>query len=130
VFWTNVLATGVSAIGVALLLLFVSPVVLRLFGPGFAEGQRVLAILLGAAVIEALAVAAYQVVVSHGRLWASFSFIALPRDVSLVVLAAILAPLLGAVGLATAHALAWTVALTATIALARRFGLASSDGHG
>jgi O-antigen/teichoic acid export membrane protein len=129
VFWTNAFATGVSAIGVALLLWFASPGLLRLFGPGFAEGQRVLGILLGAAVIEALAVAAYQVVVSHGRLWASFSFIALPRDVSLVVLAAMLAPLLGAVGLAAAHALAWTVALTATIALAWRFGLATSDGN-
>ena len=130
VFWMNALTTGVSAFCVALLLLFVSPRLLRLFGPGFVEGQRVLAILLGAAVIEALAAAAYQVVVSRGRLWASFFFIALPRDVSLVILAAILAPLLGAMGLAAAHALAWTLALTATATLAWRFGLATPDARG
>jgi len=128
VFWMNALATGVSASGIAVLLLIASPFLLQLFGAGFAEGQIVLAILLGAAVLEALALAAYQVVVSQGRLWASFAWIALPRDVSLVVLAAVLAPALGATGLAAAHAFALALALATTGALASRVGLVPSHG--
>lgn len=123
VFWMNALSTGVSAVGVALLLMLGAPVLLRLFGSEFAEGRTALDIMLGAAVIEALAVAGYQVVVSQSRLWASLFVIGLPRDLSLVVLAAILSSRFGAAGLATAFALAWTLALATTGILAWRLGL-------
>jgi O-antigen/teichoic acid export membrane protein len=123
VFWMNAWSTGVSAVGAALVLLLGAPLLLRLFGPAFAEGRTALAIMLAAAVVEALAVAAYQVVVSQSRLWASLFVIGLPRDLGLVALSALLSPLFGAAGLAMAFALSWTLALATTATLVWQLGL-------
>ena len=121
-FWMNALSTVFLAVGAAALIMIASPWLLRLFGPAFIEGRPVLAILLAAAAIEAIAIAAYQIVVSHGRLWASLWGISVPRDGSLVLLAAVLTPTLGAAGLATAHAVGWTLALLGTGLIVQRLG--------
>jgi hypothetical protein len=46
--------------------------------------------------------------------------VSLPRDLTLVLVAALLTPILGAAGLATAYAVAWTLALLGIVALASR----------
>ena len=122
IFWMNLILTALSAAGAALLVLLAGPFLLRLFGPGFREGWPVLAILLGAAVVEALAIALYQTIVSAGRIWASLFFVALPRDTTLVVAAALLVPGMGAFGLGSAYLIAWCLALLAIAALGSRLG--------
>jgi hypothetical protein len=79
-------------------------------------------VLLVAAVIEAMAVAAYQIVVSRGSIWASLLGVSLPRELTIVTLAAVLSAPYGAVGLATAYAAGWTCALIGILVLVQRLG--------
>lgn len=126
VFWMNAALTLASAVAVAGALFLARVPLLGLFGPSFGAGSYALTILLGAAVVEAAAVAAYQIVVSRGRIWASLLCVSLPRDLSLVLLAAALTPALGAAGLATAYAAAWSIALAGILALVSRLGVGTS----
>jgi O-antigen/teichoic acid export membrane protein len=110
-FWTNVgLTAAAVAIG-ALVVAGLGPWLLPAFGAGFREGYAVLLVLMLATVPEGLAAAVYQAIQSEGRLWLSFWAIVLPRDLAIVTLAYLLAPAWGAMGVATAHTLAWTAAL-------------------
>ena len=122
VFWLNAALTAAAALVTAAMLTLAGRPLLRLFGPTFDSAYRALVILLAAAVIEALAVALYQIVVSRGMLWASLMFVSVPRDLALVVAALVLSPVLGAAGLATAYALAWLLALASIGALVYRVG--------
>jgi O-antigen/teichoic acid export membrane protein len=126
VFYLNAIMTTVTAIGVAGALFLAGAPLLRLFGPAFTEGRLVLGIMLAAGIVEALSVAAYQIVVSHGRIWASLAFVSVPRDLSLVLLAAVLTPTLGAAGLATAYAIGWFLALVGVLGIVSRLGLETS----
>lgn len=126
VFWMNAALTAVSAVAVAGVLFLAGTPLLRMFGPAFTSGRPVLGILLGAAIVEAVAVAAYQIVVSRGRIWASLWCVSLPRDLSLVLLAAILTPALGAAGLATAYLVGWILSLLGILALVARLGVTES----
>jgi O-antigen/teichoic acid export membrane protein len=123
VFWMNAAWTMVSALGAAGVLYLAASPLLGLFGPSFLAGRSVLAIMLGAAIIEAVAIAMYQVVVSRGSIWASLFFVSVPRDASIVLLAALLAPALGAAGLATAYAAGWALSLAGILALVSRLGV-------
>jgi O-antigen/teichoic acid export membrane protein len=126
VFWMNAaLTVGAAAIGAVAILLAMSPL-LRLFGNSFADGRIVLLILLIPAIMEASGLVLYQLVVSHGRMWASLFFVGLPRDVAIVSFAAVLTPGLGAVGLAAAYAAGWTLGLGGLIAIVSRLGIRSS----
>jgi len=126
VFWMNAALTALSAVVTAAALFLAGAPLLRLFGPEFGAGRQALGILLGAAVIEAVAIAAYQIVVSRGRIWASLFFVSLPRDASLVLLAALLTPSFGAAGLAGAYAIGWTLALLGILALVSRLGISAA----
>ena len=123
VFWMNAIVTTVAAVGLAAALFIAGTPLLRLFGPEFTEGRLVLGIMLIAGIIEALAVAAYQIVVSRGEIWASLALVSLPRDLTLVLLAALLTPFLGAAGLATAYASGWLLALVGVLVIVSRAGL-------
>jgi len=123
VFYLNAIMTTVAAVGAAAALFLAGSPLLRLFGPGFAEGHVVLGIMLAAGIIEALSVAAYQIVVSHGRIWTSLAFVSVPRDLSLVLIAALLTPTFGAAGLATAYATGWFFALLGILIIVSRLGL-------
>lgn len=123
VFWLNAVATVGAALAGAIAFVAGGPLLLRIFGAEFVEGNRVLTILLGVAVLEAISLAAYQVVVSNSRLWTSLACIGLPRDLGLVMIAAFLVPRFGAVGLATSHALGWVLGVIGTLAVASRLGL-------
>ena len=117
VFWMNAALTALVAVGTAGVLFLAGGPLLRMFGPDFADGRLVLGLMLGAAVVEAMAVAAYQIVVSRGRIWPSLMLVTAPRDVTLVVLAAMLTPSFGAAGLATAYGAAWILALLGIVVL-------------
>ena len=126
VFWMNAGWTAGSALGTAGLLFLASGSLLSLFGTNFTAGRAALGILLGAAIVEAVANAAYQIVVSRGRMWASLLVVSLPRDLSLVLLAAALTPTLGAEGLAIAYAAAWVLALVGILSLVRQLGVSAT----
>jgi O-antigen/teichoic acid export membrane protein len=117
VFWMNAGITAAAAFAVAGAVWAAATPLLGLFGPGFAEGRGALRIMLAAGVAEALAVAAYQLVVAQGRIWGSFFAVSVPRDLGILALAAVLVPGLGAAGLALAHASGWALALIGILAM-------------
>lgn len=118
-FWANLILTmaavllGAAGVGV------LGPSLLSVFGRTFEEGYPILLLLLISTLPEALALAIYQIVQSHARLWLSLLTIALPRDLAIVALAYLLIPGRGAAGLAAAYAIAWFGALVLYIVVAR-----------
>jgi O-antigen/teichoic acid export membrane protein len=75
---------------------------LRLFGAGFAVGEGLLLTMLASAFVESVAVAMYQVLPHRGRMWRSLTFVNIPRDGALLLLAFLAVPRFGAMGLAVA----------------------------
>jgi O-antigen/teichoic acid export membrane protein len=122
VFWMNVSLTSAATIAAAAVIAFTGPAVLRLYGQDFVSGYPVLLVLLGATVLEGVALGPYQVIQSRERMWLSLFVIAIPRDLSLAVLAYFLTPQHGAVGLAYAYVLAWLLAATAIAFSSYRIG--------
>jgi O-antigen/teichoic acid export membrane protein len=117
-FWANLGLTAGAVSAGALSVGALGPWLLAAFGEPFREGFPVLLVLMLAAVPEALGSAVYQATQSEGRLWLSFWAIVLPRDLAVLSLAYLLAPGWGALGVATAHAIAWTAALIGYVAVA------------
>lgn len=127
-FWANLRITiGLTVLAAGLVALGASPL-LRLFGRSFQDGVPVLLVMLLSTIPEALSLACYQVVQSQGRMWLSLFTLAVPRDVTLVVLAAFMAPAHGALGLAFAFLAGQCVALLANIIVARTIGLGPDPG--
>jgi O-antigen/teichoic acid export membrane protein len=121
-FWINMGLTAMAALIGAASVGLTGTWLLRLYGSEFSEGLPVLWVLLVAAFLEAVSLAAYQVVQSKGRMWLSLYLIALPRDALLVVLAYFLTEN-GAVGLAYAYAAAWIIALSAVCVVSYIVGM-------
>lgn len=129
VFWANVaLIAGFGITGALTVALFGSRL-LGIFGPGFREGYPVLLVLMLATIPEAMAVATYQVIQSQERLWLSLFAVSLPRDGAIVLVAYLLSPLYGAVGLAWAYTLGWILAFLAIIGMVAYLGLSVGAGE-
>jgi hypothetical protein len=126
VFWMNTGLTTATALGVVVVLALAATPLLQWFGPGFVGGRTALRILLAAAILEAVATAVYQIVVSRSRMWSSVLLVSLPRDAAIVLLAAALAQGSGAAGLAAAHAAGWALSLVGVLILVSRLGLKAS----
>jgi O-antigen/teichoic acid export membrane protein len=123
IFWFNLGATvGIAAVGAAIVSL-AGPWLLRAFGREFPAGNPVLLILMLSTLPEIVAVSSAQIVQSREKLWLSLAFIALPRDISIVVLAFFLTPLYGAIGLAWAYTISWTLTMAIVILLVAFLGL-------
>jgi len=122
VFRINVVSTTASVVMGAVVVAVIGVRILNIFGRDFRVGFPVLLVLLLAAVVEALTGSLYQIVQAESRMWASMFVIALPRDLLIVFLSYILSPKLGALGLATAYTIGWTVAGVATGLLVIRIG--------
>ena len=93
---------------------------LHIFGKGFGAGEYVLWILLASTLTEGLTIGLHQHIQSHAKLWGSFFGVNLPRETSFVILAFVLVPLYGAVGLSLAYLSATMVGLVGVIAVYRR----------
>jgi hypothetical protein len=70
--------------------------------------------------------AVFQIIQSHGFIWSSLFGMVLPSYGALVLIAALLAPDRGALGLAWAYVACWSVALVANALLVRRLGVWSA----
>lgn len=123
VFWTNMFLTGSTAIVGAAFMGIVGKHLLRLYGRTFSEAHSILSLLLCVAVIEAVAMAFYQIIQSKEKMWLSVGLISLPRDILFVVLSYWLIPLDGALGLGLAYAIAWFLYLIVAISMVFGLGL-------
>lgn len=117
VFWLNAGLSVTAAIAAVMIILSLGSTPLRLFGPTFVEGRTVLAVMLGAAILEALTLAVNQLVVSRGQIWRSLAFVSVPRDLALVVVALLSVPAWQAAGLGAAHAAAWGISLAGVVGI-------------
>lgn len=123
IFWTNIAGTaGFACIGAAIAALFGSAV-LGLYGPSFNDGYPILLVLLLSTVVETVAIACYQLIQSREKMWLSLFLVNIPRDSVIVGLAWLLVPSWGAMGLAIAYGIAWTVALLFIAGIAVRLGV-------
>jgi len=119
-FWANLRLAAASALLGALAVIVSGPWLLRVFGRSFNEAYPVLAMLMVATVFEAFGAAAYQVIQCETKIWLSLFAIVLPRDGTIALLSYFLTAPYGAVGLALAYTLAWTLALILHVYVARR----------
>ena len=122
-FWTNMAFTAVVALAGAVLVAASGKWLLRLYGKDFTEGYPVLVVLMGASVFECVALASYQIVQAQERMWLSFFAIAFPRDAMVAVLAYLLIPRHGAMGLAISYATAHATAFVVTVVIISFIGL-------
>jgi len=113
-FWGNLAVTTGVALAGGTIVVLAGPTFLAFFGRDFGEGYPILLVLMGAMVVEALMLAFYQVVQSQGRIWLSFFLIVLPRDWTIVLLAYVLTPAHGAMGLALAYTIGCGLGLLTT----------------
>lgn len=116
-YWTNLKLVFLFAVGGAVVVAVCGQALLSLYGSQFLIGYPVLLTMVVSAILESTALAVYQVISARERMWLSFFVYALPRDVSLILLAYLLAPVYGALGLASAYACAWLLVLL-TVSLA------------
>lgn len=116
----NVLViTGVAAVAATSLGLL-GKLLLSLFGKGYSEtAYYVLLVLLGAAILESCQIAIYQTVQSRSWMWSSLVAITIPYQLAFLGSAYYLIPRYGAIGLALATALGFTVALACTASVVR-----------
>jgi len=122
-FWLNLTLTTLPAFFGAGVAVVIGQQLLSLFGKDFAVGTTVLTILSAAAVVEAFAVATYQVIHSRAEMWRSLLLICVPRDGAIMLLAYTLAPGYGAVGIAWAYAVGTVVSLASTVLLVWQLGV-------
>jgi O-antigen/teichoic acid export membrane protein len=123
VFWINLLLTGVTAGAGALGIAVVGRHLLHLYGRSFIDGYSTLVLLAFSSIIEAVAIASYQVVQSQEKMWLSLFAIAMPRDLALAALAYYLTPNFGAFGLGLAYSVSWLLCTAITLASVYSIGL-------
>jgi O-antigen/teichoic acid export membrane protein len=123
IFWTNLFLTIGVTLAAAGALVVAGPWILQIFGSRFGDGYRVLVVLMIAAVPEAIAFATVQPMLAHERLWLVFFGRVLPCHLTLLAVAWLLAPSLGAVGLALGWVAGWTIALLVDVTVVWRTGL-------
>jgi O-antigen/teichoic acid export membrane protein len=119
IFFVNVAAVTTTALVAMAVLMAGAPWALRAFGKGFVEGRGALIVLLASAPVEALWSAAFLVLQTHGRMWAVFLRISLPRDGSIVASTFLLVPRYGALGAGLAFLIGASVALFGVVVSTR-----------
>ena len=72
-FWTCLSVNGGLTLAAALLLFWLGPHLLALFGKEFVGNRWVLGLLLASAVVEAIAVMLYQPLYNRGKMWYQFA---------------------------------------------------------
>jgi len=108
---------GGTAIFGAMIIIF-GRLLLSLFGKEFLTGNTILIVLVIAAVVESFAMAAYQIIQSHEKVWHGFLLNAIPRDLLFVALAYTLVPHWEGFGLALSFMLSRFISLVVNTLLA------------
>jgi O-antigen/teichoic acid export membrane protein len=119
VFRLSVVLTAIVAAVITGLCAIFAEQLLRLFGAGFAVGEVLLLTMLASAFVESVAVALYQVLPHRGRMWKSLTYVNIPRDGALLLLALFAIPRWGAVGLAAALLASQVIAVAGIVLAAR-----------
>ncbi len=125
VFKVNLISSTLSVVTGGAIVALLATRLLLVFGKDFASGLPVLLVLLLAAMLEAIAGSLYQVVQAESQMWSSMFMIVIPRDVLIVALAFLWTRTNGAVGLAAAYTVGWSVASLLTALLVIRIGRSS-----
>lgn len=105
----------VALIGVAAC----SPIILGLYGREFRTSYLAIGLLLASSIPEAFANSLAQSLQTRERMWESFFFINIPRDIVMVIAAALLIPRFGVTGAAGAYLMAKVVAAVSMFRLVR-----------
>jgi len=111
---------GASVIG------FFGDAILGVFGRDFSVGKTVLRILMCSTVFEGIAIALYQHLQAQEKMWSSLLMINIPRETAFIVLAFILVPRHGAIGLSLAYALCCVLTLLVVSVLVCRERIAKT----
>ena len=122
-YWINIIINCVLVLAGLLVIYLVGNSILGLFGKSFAEASPVLLILLLSGVIEIVSVSIYQVMQTREMMWLTLFLVAMPNHVTLIILAYLFAPHLGAVGLAWAYTAGWAIAFLGISLVIRRIGV-------
>lgn len=111
IYFSNVLVISLATLMGVLIIGFFGDTILGVFGQEFRGGKTVLRVLMMSALIEGVAIAIYQHLQTQGKIWLSLFLINIPRETLFVILAFMLVPAHGAVGLSVAYTLSWLLAL-------------------
>jgi O-antigen/teichoic acid export membrane protein len=122
-FFVNIGINAILGIASGFALYLLGPSILKIFGKSFEDASSILAILLLSGLIEILAISLYQIVQTMGLMWLSLFIIVIPQNICMVVMAYIITPFLGGIGLATALSIGWLVQLIINCMLAWSLGL-------
>jgi O-antigen/teichoic acid export membrane protein len=114
----NLLLLTGAAIAVALPISLLAPYLLTAFGRSFSDGSSAVVALSLSTVFEVAAMALYQQIFASGWMWWGLSTV-LMRCALLVAFAALLAPERGALGVASANAIAYGGSLALTYLIVR-----------
>lgn len=114
----NVLLTFLTTLAVALILGAFGDFFLGMFGKSFTTAKTILLVILVSSIFETTGGAIHQRIQNYGRMWLSFFFINLPLALIFVIVAYILVPKLGALGLGIASVAMVAFQLFATAVLA------------
>jgi len=127
VFWVNLGVTMAVASGTAATATVFGPWLLTWFGEEFRVAFPVLLVLMLAAVPESLSLALLQIIQSRARIWFTFAGVSLPAYATLALVAWMLTPAQGALGLAWAYVAAAGVAVVANAFIVRHLGIRLAD---
>lgn len=122
-YWSNVLATSLSALLGAIFVLVFSNFLLSIFGHEFLGAHAALVILILCTIPEALALALYQIIQTREKMWWSLLAVSIPRDGLIVIAAYLLVKENGASGVAMAYCLGCIFALIMVSAKAYSIGI-------
>ena len=125
-FWSNLAVTAAIASAGAIAISIAGPMLLKMFGITFTQAYPILLVLMIAAVAEGVAMAIFQSIQSHGFIWSALFGVVLPSYGALVLTAGLLARDHGAMGLAWAYVVCWSIALASNALLVRRLGVWSA----
>jgi O-antigen/teichoic acid export membrane protein len=127
VFWTNLVATAGFVLVASVSISAASPWIVSAFGDEFRAGSAVLLVLMVSTLPETIATALLQVIQSRERGWLWLVTIIVPTYGVLVLLAWLLTPAYGALGLAWGYVAGMSVALVTSVAVVRGIGLWSDE---
>lgn len=122
-YWINLIITSVLVLAGGIVVYFAGQKILGLFGKNFEEASPVLLILLFSGLIEIVAISLYQVMQTKKMMWLTLFGVAIPNFFTLVTLAYLITPHLGAIGLAWAYTAGWAIALLSIGLVLRRTGV-------